>query len=171
MTSTGLLATAPWTCGYCNETHTELQLDIALRVPDPALAIPEEDRCPPRVVLKEDFAIVDRQAFLRCVIEIPIVGIDDTFNWGVWIALADRDMDSIMDSWSRRDIEIYPCYAGRLGNDIDRRFYPPTRDLPVQVRPRSTIRPSAIVESIDHPLAIEQRDGIALDRVRAITHR
>ena len=79
--------------------------------------------------------------------------------------------DSIMESWSRCDIEIYPSYAGRLGNDIDRRFYPPTLDLPVQVRPRSTIRPAIIVETIDHPLAIEQRDGIKLDRVREITHR
>ena len=44
--------------------------------------------------------------------------------------------------------------------------YPETLNLKCQVRPRSgRQRPLIELEPTDHPLAVEQRDGITLDRI------
>ena len=47
--------------------------------------------------------------------------------------------------------------------------YPPTLSLKLSVQTGAAgERPIATLEPTDHPLAIEQRDGIALDRVLEI---
>ncbi|HEX8025536.1 MAG TPA: DUF2199 domain-containing protein, partial [Candidatus Limnocylindrales bacterium] len=61
-----------------------------------------------------------------------------------------------------------PPYPGLLANDLST-VYPSTLNLKLGIRSRPVgQRPALELEAADHPLAIEQRDGITVDRVREI---
>ena len=49
--------------------------------------------------------------------------------------------------------------------------YPATLNLKTLVHVRAEVRAAIELEQTDHPLAIEQREGISMDRVREIISR
>ncbi len=105
--------------------------------------------------------------FLRGVIEIPIVGRDDCFRWGAWASLSEESFRRALDLWTAEVIENEPPKFGWLSNNID--IYPNTLNLATHVHLRpGKLRPAIELEPTDHPLAIEQREGITLARVEEI---
>ncbi len=50
-------------------------------------------------------------------------------------------------------------------------LYPDTLNLKTNVHLRAAIRPWIELESTDHPLALEQQEGITLERVQEIAMR
>lgn len=63
-----------------------------------------------------------------------------------------------------------PPYFGWLSNSID--LYPDTLNLKMNVHSKDIgQRPHLLLEATDHPLAIEQRAGITMERVREIAER
>jgi hypothetical protein len=60
-----------------------------------------------------------------------------------------------------------PPIAGELCNEID--GYPGSNGLRCSVRLQSNnLRPLIVLEPTSHPLAVEQRQGITLERVKQI---
>ena len=63
-----------------------------------------------------------------------------------------------------------PAYFGWLSNSLP--DYPETLSLKTSVHTRDLgLRPLIELEPTDHPLAVEQREGITMARVRQIAER
>jgi hypothetical protein len=115
-----------------------------------------------------DSCVIDGRYFhVRGRIVIPIVGQAEPFIWGLWARVSQESFKRFGELWDIEDREQESPMLGRLANDIP--VYPPTLDLPCRlVWKNARRRPSIEIEAGDHPLAIEQRHGITLDRVQEI---
>lgn len=156
-------------CATCGTTHEGIP-SFGWDYPAQYLAIPDSERAR-RVTLSDDACVIDNQwFFVRGCLEVPVHGYREPLNYGVWLSLS-------RDSFAR--------YAA-IFNDVNRRSdttffgwlctaipgYPDTQLLKtaVHVRPWPT-RPLVQLEPTDHPLALEQRDGVSPWRVQQIVER
>jgi hypothetical protein len=120
------------------------------------------------VELNNDLCVVDQSVFfMRGHIELPIVGCD-TFVFSVWCSLSEASFSHAMDRWKDPSREG-DGYFGWLCSSIP--VYPSTLQLKLNVRSRAVGQvPLFEVQQCDHPLYLDQRDGISLDRARQIAH-
>jgi hypothetical protein len=104
------------------------------------------------------------------VLEIPISGTDDVFGYGVWSSLSKKSFERLLELWDDPRRMEEPPYFGWLSNSIP--GYPETLNLKVDVITRALdARPAIELHDADHPLVIEQRHGITMDRVREIAEQ
>ncbi|MFH9575624.1 DUF2199 domain-containing protein [Streptomyces sp. NPDC017454] len=97
--------------------------------------------------------------FVKGLIEIPV-------SWGVWVSLSRESFSRAADVWNRPGRECEKPYFGRLTTDLPV-YSPTTLDLKTHLHTRPVgERPYVELEPTDHPLAVEQRTGITLDRVQ-----
>ena len=151
-------------CSTCDELHDLSEMDVGYERPDPWYAVHPDHR-EERWEMDSDLAILDRERFfIRGLVYIPVHGEADPFAWGVWAAVDERDYrryDALYDD-PERDRE--PPFAGRIANQLP--GYPQTLGLPVTIRlGADSLRPSFQVDEVSHPLAVEQRKGVYLERV------
>lgn len=114
-----------------------------------------------RAIIGSDQCIIDQQwFFIRGCLEIPIIGRDEPFLWGLWASVREEVFDEISDSWEQRGREhLHGPFKGRLCNSLS--VYTETLNLKVRIIIQSVgQRPLFIVEDAEHPLAVEQRVGI-----------
>ncbi|SHN79292.1 DUF2199 domain-containing protein [Bradyrhizobium erythrophlei] len=156
-----------WKCRCCGRQFNTLPLDFACGAPDHWLQIPESER-QDRAKLDSDVCIVDgKDIFVRGCLEIPILGQDDHFVWGVWVSVSTTSFDRIVELWNAPVIENEPPKFGWLSNSIS--LYSGTINLKTNLHLRGGgRRPSIELEPTDHPLALEQRTGISISRVEEI---
>ncbi len=149
-------------CGVCGEEHEGLP-DIAYNAPELYLAIPDDER-DQRCFLNADLCVIDGEHyFLRGVIKVPIRDFDDSFGWGAWACVSEPDFQRHLDLWDAEDVSGESPFPGRLANSL--RHYPETLDLTVAVVLQNDgMRPFLQLVSGEHPLAVDQRDGISIDR-------
>ncbi|MEU3664342.1 DUF2199 domain-containing protein [Streptomyces sp. NPDC032940] len=106
--------------------------------------------------------------FVKGLIEIPVIGSDEVFSWGVWVSLSRDNFSRAADLWDTPGRESEKPYFGWLTTDLPL-YSPTTLNLKTHVHTRPVgERPYVELEPTDHPLAVEQRTGITLDRVREI---
>ncbi|WP_434976127.1 DUF2199 domain-containing protein [Streptomyces virginiae] len=155
-----------FTCSCCGSGHVELPLNHSAEAPavwDPAFA--EADDC----LLSSDQCVIKAQHyFVEGLIEIPVIGCDEVFSWAVWVSLSRENFSRAADVWDTPGRESEPPYFGWLTTELS--AYPSTTlnlKTHLHTRPLGR-RPSIELEPTDHPLAVEQRTGITLDRVREI---
>ena len=157
-----------WTCRCCGKQFDTLPLDFACKAPDHWFDIPESGR-EGRRKLDSDLCVIDKDMFVRGRLEIPVIGRDVHFVWGLWVSVSEESFMRILELWNASAIEIEkeaPKF-GWLCNNIS--LYPPTMGLKTNLHLRSGgPRPSIELEPTDHPLAIEQRHGISPKRVEEI---
>ena len=161
-----------WTCKSCEQVHSGI-FDLGCRVPDAWDGGGEEggnslvdahDH-----FLSEDLCAVNGEHFfLRCVLQLPIPGGEGRrFGYGVWSSLSQANFRLYVDGFDRTDQSEDGPWFGWLCNSL--RGYPETSGLKCQVHPQDgRSRPLIELEQTDHPLAIEQRRGIGLDRLLEI---
>lgn len=117
-------------------------------------------------ILTSDFCVIDEESFfIRCVLELPIIGAPDmTFDIGAWSSLAKKNFDAYFDNYDDEKPVAPGPWFGWFSNQL--KGYADTRGLKCQVRPRDGVRrPSLELEPTDHPLAVQQRDGISFDQI------
>jgi len=151
-------------CSACKEWHSGLPLDWGVAAPIYWEQIPAAERSI-HGRLTEDFcSIDDRDFFVRGLIEIPIIGSDKRFMWGVWVSLSRQNYRRTIELWNSPKRLQEPPYFGWLSNDIPN--YPSTLNLKTNISARDLkLRPFIELEPTDHPLAVEQRNGITLARI------
>lgn len=156
-----------FTCAICGKYHNGLPLDIAFDAPFYWAQIPEAER-PKRGELTADFcAIDDRDFFVRGLIPVPIVESDQFFMWGVWTSVSRKNYCRLIDLWHEPKIVDEPPYFGWLSNRLP--GYPDTLNLKINLQSKNVKwRPHITLEPSDHPLAVEQRNGISFARVQEI---
>lgn len=136
------------------------------------LAIPEAERAE-RVELGPDLCVIDeRWFFVRGCLEIPVIGYDQPLSWGAWVSLSHDSFLRYAELHDDETREPGAHFVGWLCSAIP--GYPDPGDEPLKaalhIRPWPT-RPSIELEPTDYPLAVEQREGITVDRVREIAER
>ena|SRR5215469_12845579 len=160
-----------WTCSCCGKVHSGLPLDYGMAFPDYFVdwrSGLSEEEIGRRSFCNSDVCTVDDQYyFVRGVIEIPIIGFsEDQFRWGAWVSLSKKSFDEVMELWDK-DSGHGP-YFGWLNNALPL-YSPSTLELKTNVHLQSNkLRPRIELEPTDHPLAVEQRNGISIERVQEI---
>jgi hypothetical protein len=156
-----------FTCGTCGQFHQGLPLDIAFTAPIYWHQIPEAERHN-RAELTPDFCSIDnKDFFVRGLISIPILETDQFFMWGVWASLSDKNYCRMIELWHDPKIVDEPSYFGWLANKLP--GYPDTLNLKSNVQSEDVeSRPFITLELTDHPLALEQRNGITYARVQEL---
>lgn len=153
-------------CDYCDEWHEGPPYGYHTRRPS---GWDEEVANHPETVEGDDWLIAcGKDFFVRGVIEIPVHGVEDPLEWGVWVSLSAENFErfrALADD--HRRVEERPYFAW-LFTEIP--IYEPSTFLlktNADMRPPG-MAPSIVLEPTDHPLAIEQREGITEQRVQQI---
>ena len=156
-----------WTCRCCGRQFNILPLSFASEAPDHWFQIPEAERGA-RAKLDSDVCIIDgNDIFVRGCLEIPISGHEEFFIWGVWVSVSKTSFERIVELWDAPVIENEPPKFGWLCNNVS--VYPTTLSLKTHLHLRGGgKRPAIELEPTNHPLAIEQRQGISIKRVEEI---
>jgi hypothetical protein len=120
-----------------------------------------EARCP---LGSDDCVIDETDFFVRGCIEIPVHGESDPFVWGVWVSLSQANFEE----WAKHFTVARRSHVGPFFGWLNAwlKPYPDTVALKTRVHLRDDgIRPCIELEPTDHPLALEQRNGISAERV------
>jgi hypothetical protein len=165
---------AVWTCSVCGVAHEGLPLDGVLLIPRTGTrsvtgttdfsaaisVIPTEHR--------------DPDYFVRGMIEIPIL--DGTtedeiyFGIGAWTSLSKDHFEWYSDNWEADREAQGDAWFGWLSNTVP--VYPETLNLKSNVLLRGEkLRPLIALQPGEHPLSIDQHEGITLARARELATR
>jgi hypothetical protein len=151
-----------WSCAICGIEHDELPDCFGIDAPWRAL-VPENEFIH-RVELTADQCVVDeKEFFIRGHVQIPIHGHSNPLAFSVWSSLSEASFRQMCDRWNEVDRDKDPPYFGWLCSPIS--IYPSTIHLKLNVNsrpPGST--PLFTVLDEEHLLAIDQRNGISLER-------
>jgi hypothetical protein len=153
-------------CACCDEIVNGIPT-FGWDYPISYLDVPEDKR-EEEVFLTEDLCVIsDKWFFVRGCIEIPVIGHDDPFIWGVWVSLSEDNFMEFQDLLGVEKRSHYAPYFGWLSAAIN--IYPETENLKTMVHIRDDgNRPYIELEPTDHPLSLEQKHGITIDRVADI---
>lgn len=159
-----------WTCGCCNKQFDTLPLDRAFEGPHHWAVLSEDERQRSSRIDSDICTIATdegRQIFIRGCIEIPIIGHDEVFAWGVWASVSEQSFARILELWDVPVGEDEPARFGYLCNSIP--GYPETLLLHTNIRLRNDgMRPAIELHRSEHPLFLDQQNGIPLRRVEEI---
>jgi hypothetical protein len=153
-------------CRTCSEVHEGIP-SFGWKHPLHFLEIPETERSRRCVLTSDTCVIDDEHFFVRGCLEIPVIGEAETLSWGVWASLSAKNFTHFQELYSEPRRAQHGPFFGWLNSHIS--LYPDTLNLKTMVHLRDDLtRPFVELEPTDHPLAVEQRAGITLDRVRVI---
>ena len=166
------LATLRWKCDSCDEWHTGPCLDFSYDEPyywrkeyKTVNGAPGRRQ---RTFLTGDYcAIDDEHFFVRGFIPLPIVGTNETFNWGVWGSLSRENFDTVLEMDDNPKAAELPPMFSWLSSKIAE--YPETLSLKMYAHMQpGNQRPWFELEPSPHPLAQEYKSGILPEKIRQI---
>lgn len=162
-----------WRCAQCDQEHVGLPLDWAAILPQPIFDLDEAERAARCSIGPELCTMKDEDGehyFMKGNVEVPIIDFDDHFCWTVWTSLSRQSFEIVQTSWDAEDRMQHEPMFGWLMTRIP--FYPDTIALKTSVHLRAPgVRPLVELEPTDHPLAIEQREGMTTARVRELAEK
>jgi hypothetical protein len=154
-------------CSCCGAHHEGLPLVFAVEAP--AYWSPELEAADPANVLEDEICVIKGQGFfVRGLVEIPIVDTGDVFSWSAWVSLSQDNFLRMLELWEAPGREAEPPYFGWFSSMLP--GYPlSTLELKTMVHTRKLgQRPSIELEPTEHPLAVEQGEGITRGRLQEI---
>ena len=156
-------------CHTCGVWHEGVPLDFGIDLPD--IAVPDEE-FDQRVWADGDFCVVDgREYFIRGCLQIPVRDGPGPLVYGVWTSLSEKSYRRARELAAGAPMAVdEPAWFGWVANALS--GYPETLLLKSLVHPRPWgLRPTIQLEPTDHPLAVEQREGITAERLVEIVQR
>ncbi|WP_326794012.1 DUF2199 domain-containing protein (plasmid) [Streptomyces sp. NBC_00841] len=155
-----------FTCSCCGNHHAELLMSYSTKAPD--VWDPSFESDPDSMLSSDQCVIKGQHFFIRGLIEIPVIGSQDVFSWGVWVSLSRDNFTRALEVWNTEGREAEKPYFGWLSTELAL-YSEGTTNLKTNAHTRPVgKRPFIELEPTDHPLAVEQRTGITQDRVREI---
>jgi hypothetical protein len=152
-------------CASCQEIHRGIPT-FAAEYPDYLATLPKTQR-ENSVHLDSDHCVINNEFyFVRGSIEIPVHGYpDEPFIWGVWVSLSLKSYQEWVSCFNEEKRTHIGPFFGWLS--VDLWPYPEScLNLKTRVHLRDNgIRPYIELEPTNHPLAVEQRQGITTERV------
>ncbi|WP_127499970.1 DUF2199 domain-containing protein [Actinoplanes solisilvae] len=154
-----------YVCGGCGQRHDGLPFSYGSEAPvywSPEL---EDDE---GSTLEQEICIIRAEHyFVRARLIIPVVDADKDFDWGVWVSLSRDNFKRALDLWESDEREKEPSYFGWLSTELP--GYPSTVNLKTRLHNAPVgVRPHIELEPTQHPLAVEQRNGITVARIEEI---
>lgn len=155
-------------CSHCNEELSEISYCFSSNAPFHYLILNENDQR--KCEINNDLCVIEsRDYFVRGNVEIPILGSENVFSWSVWSSLSEDNFYRTNELWNTVTRNQEPGYFGWFSTQLQ--VYPDTINLRCEVQTREIgLCPVIIIEHSDHPLSLEQRNGISLERVIEINH-
>ncbi|MGO9229254.1 MAG: DUF2199 domain-containing protein [Bryobacteraceae bacterium] len=161
---------ATFQCSCCGESLHGPPLAWHFNAPDAWWSIPPGDQERRGELFSDQCVIDDEHFFIRGLVEIPIIGSDELFAWGIWVSLSRANFERSCELWQDPRRVDEPDHFGWFCNSVP--GYPETLHLKTAVHSRAVgLRPYIELEATDHPLAVEQRNGITTARVRQIAEQ
>jgi hypothetical protein len=152
-------------CATCDEEHEGLP-QIGFEFPDPYFDVPENERGE-RVEVSSDMCRVDDDYFIRGVIEIHVHDHDEPFGFGVWVSQKKENFETYADNF---DSDKIGPFFGWLSTTLTC-YEEDSFGLKTMAHFRGKgIRPYIEVEPTNHPLALDQQNGITLNRAWKLVH-
>ncbi len=153
-------------CTSCHQWHEGMPT-FGAEAPLYYHAIPAEER-DRRCLLDSDTCVVDDEFFfVRGCLDIPVIGERERFSWGVWVSLSKENFAKFKQVFHEQKRSHIGPFFGWLSAALP--LYPDTENLKTRAHLRDNgARPYIEVEPTDHPLAVEQRNGIPVSRVAEI---
>ena len=126
--------------------------------------VPENER-ESRCDCGTDDCVIDEDSFfIRGCIEIPVFDEEEPFVWGVWVSLSKDSFKKWLQCFEEKKRSHVGPFFGWL--DAWLKPYPDTMNLKTRVHLRDDgIRPYIELEPTNHPLAVEQGEGIPKQKV------
>jgi hypothetical protein len=157
-----------YTCHTCGATHEGLP-SFAWDYPIDVLGVPKAER-DRRVMLTKDTCIIDsRWYYIRVCLEIPIHDCSEHLGFGVWVSVSEKNYRLFCDLFHREGRESQEPFFAWLPSVPP--GYPDAQlKAMVHLRPLPD-RPWIELEPTDHPLAIDQREGIPAARAQQIAEK
>jgi len=156
-----------YVCATCGASHSGPPLSYGARAPYSYERLTRVARLFRASLGSDTCTIRPEHYFVLGSINLPVIGRQDTFSWSVWVSLSKPNYQRSLSLWRSPGREAEPPYFGWLNTLLP--CYPSTLSLKTSVQTQAVgIRPSVVLEPTDHPLAIEQREGISWDRVHEI---
>ncbi|MFS8101887.1 DUF2199 domain-containing protein [Lentzea alba] len=152
-----------FTCTCCGQEHDSLPFAYLMAAPvywSPQLAENPDN------VLGDEFCVIENEHFfVRGRIVLPVRDAAEDFEWGVWVSLSQANFIRMGDVFEDPARVGEPPYFGWLSTILPG-YEPTTLNLKTNLHTQPLgVRPLIEVEPTDHPLAVEQREGITLARV------
>ncbi|MFJ5924420.1 DUF2199 domain-containing protein [Kitasatospora sp. NPDC092948] len=155
-----------FTCACCGERHAETPMNFSSPAPD--YWEPDMEHAPDCELTSDQCVIRGEAFFVRALIELPVVGRDEVFSWGVWVSLSAKNFARACELWETPGRESEPPYFGWLSTELSP-YTPSTINLKTMLHTRPVgERPTLELEPTDHPLAVEQRTGITVERIQQL---
>lgn len=153
-------------CVSCGQVHRGMPT-FGAHAPLSYYEVPEEERGKRCCLGTDDCVIDEKWFFVRGCIEIPVHEEAEPFIWGVWVSLSEVNFKQWLACFDAPKRSHTGPFFGWL--DAWLKPYPDTVNLKTQVHLRDKgTRPYVELEPTDHPLALEQRNGISKQRVAEI---
>ena len=130
---------------------------------DPALAGEEGS------ALGSDQCVVrDERWLLRGNLVLPVQGDGEDLVWGVWLSVSEGTFDRAAELWEHPHRVREPPYPGWLATELPG-YEVSTLGMLARLRHRPVgLRPLVVLHGSDHPLAVEQREGIGPERAEQL---
>lgn len=125
----------------------------------------------PGAAITSDWCITgDREYLVRVCLNLPVIDGPGPLSYGVWASVSEKSFNRMMELWDDpRCVEEPPYFSYLL---INIGGYPKTWGLEAKLVTHSvTERPLLFLAPSDHPLVMEQREGITMTQVREIVER
>ena len=157
-------------CTICGKSHDLLDLTLGADAPALWHALSEAEMAESELTEEQCFIVRDdgdMQGYVRACLDVPILGSEHAFTWGVWVEVANDDFDAISDHWEDPARTTLGPYAGQLATPVP--GYRDTLRLAVRLRQREVgLRPLVETGASEHPLAQHQRVGVEASWLGAV---
>ena len=151
-------------CSHCGEVHKGIPT-FGADIPNTVLQVPQEQR-ESRVDLGTDDCVIDGKHFyVKGYVEIPVVGFSDPFIWGSWVSLSEENYQEFVECFDQDNRSHVGPFFGWHCCDFAV-YEKECTNLETQIYLRDNgIRPLIKIKPTDHPLAVEQKNGMTRDRL------
>jgi len=147
-----------YSCAVCGGTHVGLP-DIGF---DRPWYWRDELTGDPHSRLTADLCVIEgRDHFIRCVLEVPIIGKGAALGWGVWLSQSKANFDLYAATFEEPEPAERET-VGYLSNRLP--GYPDTLALVMKAHWRRGRRPLLEPKPVEHPLVADWRTGIDIEQ-------
>lgn len=154
-------------CSTCGQYHDDLPMCFGAAAPTLWYSLPESERSGDSELTSDQCIIDGRHFFILGRIVVPVIDGPAPFVWLAWVSLSEKNFLRACELWHSEGREKEPSYFGWLQSALP--YEPTTLSLKTSVQTMPVgERPVITLEPTDHPLSLEQQNGITMARVRQI---
>lgn len=148
-------------CSECGLYHRDIPFSYGADEPVSYFSLTDKSN----TVINKDLCIINNNRFfIKGQIKIKVLDSENDFSWNVWIEIAKSDFDKEEANWNNENRFLNEPYFGFIDTILN--CYPDIIGLRVSVQTQKLgIIPSIRIENSNHPLFLEQENGIDMNRV------